>query len=298
MDDEESHIGGGRTLEGGGETQRIPIIPGAIGEGEGERGPRGGERQRVPEGRGERKIGLNDAREEEEEVTLGFPILDVPTEFGNELNIKNIPHFVLPNFHGMAFEYIDAFLFEFDILCHTYGYIDDAHKLCLFPTTLKNTALKWVMGLGENTIGHWDTMRKIVLKNYQVYYGPRDSKEDIFRMAQQGDENLKDYLERFVYNLQKSKHSSLNFDIIRAIFLKDIHDEYIDILNLMVSCDISTLPFEQIVEMCRKYSKGGAKVRKGLRDALSKVTKSTIGNINREKLGNMLEKIKTDLLST
>lgn len=47
MDDEESHIRGGRTSGGG---REIPIIPGACGEGEGEIGLRGGERERVQEG--------------------------------------------------------------------------------------------------------------------------------------------------------------------------------------------------------------------------------------------------------
>jgi len=65
-----------------------------------------------------------------------------------------------------------------------------------------------------------------------------------------------------LYNLKKSKHSSLNFDIIHTIFLEGINDEYVDILNLMGSGDILTLPFEKIVEMCRKYSKGRDKARK------------------------------------
>ena len=47
----------------------------------------------------------------------------------------------------MPSEDLDSFMFEFDILCRTYGYIDDAHKLHLFPTTLKAAALKWFMGL-------------------------------------------------------------------------------------------------------------------------------------------------------
>jgi hypothetical protein len=155
--------------------------------------------------RRKRKRTMNDERDitgdEEEEVTFGFPILDMPTTFGNELKMKNIPPSVLPNLYGMASEDLMHSLFEFDILCRTYGYIDDAHKLRLFPATLKGTALKWFMGLGESTIGYWDTMRKIFLKKYQAYCRPKDSKEDIFRMAQQEDESLEDYLERFLYNL-------------------------------------------------------------------------------------------------
>jgi hypothetical protein len=74
------------------------------------------------------------------------------------------------------------FLFEFDILCHTYGCAYDARKVRFLYTTLKNTSLKWFMRLGENTIEHWDTMRKLFLKKHQVYCRPRYFKEDIYMM--------------------------------------------------------------------------------------------------------------------
>jgi hypothetical protein len=152
--------------------------------------------------------------------------------------MKNIPPSVLPYFHGIAFEDLDAFLFLFDILCRTYGHTNDAHKLCLFLSTSMNTTLKWFMGLGENTIGNWKTMRNIFLNKYQAYYIPSYSKEYIFRMDQKEDQNLRDSLERFLYNLQKSKHSSLNLEVICPIFLKGIHDKFIDIINLMGLEDI------------------------------------------------------------
>lgn len=57
-------------------------------------------------------------------------------------------------------------------------------------------------------------------------------------MTQQEDENLEEYLERFAYNLQKSKQHSLNQETIRTIFLKGIKDEYLDILNVMGKGDI------------------------------------------------------------
>ena len=58
-------------------------------------------------------------------------------------------------------------------------------------------------------------------------------KDDIFMMSRQEDKSLEEYLERFLYNLQKSKYNSLNFDIIQTIFLKCIQDEYLVILNVM-----------------------------------------------------------------
>ena len=54
--------------------------------------------------------------------------------------MKNIPPSILPNFHGLASEDPDAFLFEFDVLCISYDYYTNAHKLKLFLTNLKGEA--------------------------------------------------------------------------------------------------------------------------------------------------------------
>jgi hypothetical protein len=81
-------------------------------------------------------------REPEGESTFGFPILDLMPN----VNMKNIPPSVLPNFRGMVTEDPDAFLFEFDILCRSYNYVDDAQKLKLFPATLKDSCSKMVYG--------------------------------------------------------------------------------------------------------------------------------------------------------
>ena len=45
----------------------------------------------------------------------------------------------------------------------------------------------------------------------------------------------------------------------------------------MGACDISFLPFDQISELCRKYSRGKEKTGKDLRDSLSKVSKIYFG---------------------
>jgi len=162
----------------------------------------------------------NQGQRDEEELTFKFPIQE-PQE-DDEIKMKNIPPSVLPNFYGMASEDPDSFLFEFDIVCRTYGFTDDAHRLRLFPATLKASTLRWFMGLGEHAITDWEGMRRILLKKYQPYCRSKDSKDDIFRMNQQEDENLEEYLEWFVYNLQKSKHRTMPLDLIRTIFLKGI----------------------------------------------------------------------------
>ena len=63
--------------------------------------------------------------ENDEELTFVFTICDIPASFGREVRMKNIPPSILPNFYGTSTEDPDSFLFEFDVLCRTYGYIDD-----------------------------------------------------------------------------------------------------------------------------------------------------------------------------
>lgn len=60
--------------------------------------------------------------EQDDEQTFGFPILDRAPK----VVMKNINPSILPTFHGMSTEDPDAFLFEFDILCGSYNYMDDA----------------------------------------------------------------------------------------------------------------------------------------------------------------------------
>ena len=134
--------------------------------------------------------------------------------------MKNIPLSALPTFYGKNSEDPDTFLFEFDILCRSYNYVQDAHKLKLFPTTLKDSALRWFMGLGESSIRSWEAMKDIFLKKYQDYCKTKESRNDIFKVQQLEDETLEDYMERFGYISQKSKYHDLPEDAVRALFLK------------------------------------------------------------------------------
>ena len=132
----------------------------------------------------ERRHERDERAEEDQEATFKFPILDTSITLGEEVKMKNIPPSVLPNFYSMNSEDLDSFLFEFDILCQTYGYTDDTHKLRLFLATFKAVALKWFVGLGEYSITRWDEMRKKFLRKYQAYCRSKDLKDDIFIMPQ------------------------------------------------------------------------------------------------------------------
>ena len=105
-------------------------------------------------------------------------------------------------------------------------------------------------------------------------------------------------MERFGYISQKSKYHDLLEDAIRALFLKGISEEYLDMLNLMASSEISHKPFAEICEMCKDYSRSRAKRGKNVRDPYNRNIKPvSSGGITRAKIGNLLENFKTDILS-
>ena len=82
--------------------------------------------------------------ENQTEVTFKFPNFDTM----QDVTMKNFPPSSLPTFYGKSNEDPDTFLFEFDILPRSYNYLQDSHKLKLFPTTVKDSSLRWFMGLG------------------------------------------------------------------------------------------------------------------------------------------------------
>jgi len=108
--------------------------------------------------------------------------------------MKNIPPSTIPIFHGLTNEDLDAFLFQFEVLCRGYGYCTNSKNLNVFPITLKGTTLLWFISLGGNCIHTWEDMKHVLLKMYQ--YHCRFS-EDIFRMTQGEEEIFEYYLEHF-----------------------------------------------------------------------------------------------------
>ena len=66
------------------------------------------------------------------------------------------------------------------------------------------------MGLGESTIRLWDETKTTLLKKNQEYCKSKYSLNDIFKMKQQEEYILEDYVEHYLYNLQKSWHNALN----------------------------------------------------------------------------------------
>ena len=113
-------------------------------------------------------------------------------------------------------------------------------------------------------------------------------------MTQQEEELVEDFLECFTFSLQCSRHPYLTLETIKMLFLRGIHDETMDALNLIGKGDISKMSFEDICDICRNYSRS----HRSIHENSSKF--STMGNasgISKREIGNLLEDLKTDLLN-
>ena len=77
------------------------------------------------------------------ESTFRFRILDTI----QDVTMKNIPLSSLPTFYGKINEDPDTFLFEFDILCRSYNYLQDAHKLKPLSRYTQGFCLEMVHGI-------------------------------------------------------------------------------------------------------------------------------------------------------
>lgn len=133
----------------------------------------GGGKGNIGGGRGNREI-YNSFR---------FPIVDEETN----ATMANISPSVLPNFHGLKSEDLGTFLFEIEVLCRTYDYLEASQKLKLFPSTPKGVALKWFMGLVIQSIRTWNDMKKTFLDRYLDYCMPTNNKYEVFKMMQRED---------------------------------------------------------------------------------------------------------------
>jgi len=80
--------------------------------------------------------------------SIKFPIGDIK----GDAPMNPILLTALANFNGLSTEDPNTFLFEFDIICKGYDYINDAQKLKIFLATLKGTALRWFISLGGKSI--------------------------------------------------------------------------------------------------------------------------------------------------
>ena len=128
---------------------------------------------------------------------------------------------------------------------------------------------------------------------------PNNHKDEVLKMMEREDENLEDLIERFNYNMKRAKMNNLDEETLKALLLKAIRDEWIDILNMMGKGDISQLPLSDIGELCVHLLRGKSKIGKGPRDpSLVRENESATGFVSRAEIGNVLDEFKTDILGS
>ncbi|GLJ22804.1 hypothetical protein SUGI_0429720 [Cryptomeria japonica] len=152
------------------------------------------------------------------------------------------------------------------------------------------------MSLGSSTINTWDEMKQLLLAKYKYYCRGTDRHgDDIFRMTQTEDESLEDYLERFLFSVKKSKHSTLNEDSLKLIFLRGISDECIDCLDLMGGGDITQSTWAEIGQICKKYSRSTSKKNKKFKPGAPLSASGT--RVSRLELSLLLKDFKEDIIN-
>ena len=129
------------------------------------------------------------------------------------------------------------------------------------------------MSLGAQVITTWDQMKERFLTKYQDYCRTRERKEELFKMVQKEDENLEDFVERLQYNLQRLDHPTMSKDILKTILLKGVRDDCLDMLNMLGKGDISKEPFDEIINLCMRCSRGAASRSKSRDNIYSRVQK-------------------------
>jgi hypothetical protein len=142
-------------------------------------------------------------------------------------------------------------------------------------------------------------MKQKFLHKYQDYCRTKEKREELFKMIHKEDENLEDFVETLQYNLQISSHPDVSKDILKTILLKGVRDDCLDMLNMLGKGDISKESYDEIVNLCKRCSRGAARNRSNNRDTIfSRVQKSASGGATRAKIGNLLEDFKTEMLSS
>ena len=154
------------------------------------------------------------------------------------------------------------------------------------------------MSLGGETFATWEKMKQVFLGKHQEYYRTKDKREELFKMVQKDDESLEDFVERLMYNVQRSGHTTIGRDVLKIILLRGIKEDLLDMLNMLRKGHISKEPFNHIVDLCQRYSRGSSRTIIRDRDIFSRAQKSSGGGATWSEIGNLLDNFKTVMMSS
>lgn len=122
--------------------------------------------------------------------------------------------------------------------------------------------MHWFMGLPSGGITSWEEMETMFLNKYQIYCRVSDHKEELFKLRQNEDESLEDYLDRFLFLSKRCGETTISVEILKTIFLKGLDDDARRSIDLMGKGDVSQLNLEDICDLCRNFSHTQGGIRK------------------------------------
>ena len=93
--------------------------------------------------------------------------------------------------------------------------------------------------------------------------------------------------------MQRSGHSDLDKNILKIILLREFREDSLQLLNIVGKGEISKEDFGTICDYCIQCSQGAARSGQGIRSL-----KTSGGGVTKVEIGNLLENIRTDILST
>ena len=91
----------------------------------------------------------------------------------------------------------------------------------------------------------------------------------------------------------------MGLDALKIILLHGIREDCLGMLNLLGKGDISKESFENIVELCKRYSRGSSRNKKWDKleqDVFDRTQNSSNGGSTRAKIGNLLENFKIEMM--
>jgi hypothetical protein len=91
----------------------------------------------------------------------------------------------------------------------------------------------------------------------------------------------------------------LGKETLKILVLKGIYDESLEILNLMGTSDVFQLPYDDICELCRRYSRGNFKIGKNSSEPSSQYFKSAAKTrVIGVEIVNSIENFNVDIISS
>jgi len=88
-------------------------------------------------------------------------------------------------------------------------------------------------------------------------------------MVAKTNETLEEYVEHFQYNLQRSPYANLPLEVLKAMMIKGMKDQWVVTLNLMGKGDIYQEDYDNIIQLCM-CSRGSTRLKPTGCDAITR----------------------------